>query len=168
MPAAGKSTIGVILAKAMGFRFVDSDLLIQETEGRLLSEIIVEEGIDSFIAIENRINAGILAERSIISPGGSVVYGEEAMEHLREIGTVVYLRLSYTVLKKRIGNPKKRGVVLKDGQSLKDLYKERCPLYEKYAHIIVDADGLSVGQLMQKTREAIETFRNGKEKLGGT
>ena len=90
MPGSGKSTIGVILAKELGYQFVDADLLIQEQEKRLLKEIISEEGIEGFIAIENQVNASIEADRTVIATGGSVVYGKEAMEHLGEIATVIY------------------------------------------------------------------------------
>ena len=137
MPGVGKSTIGVILAKELGYQFVDADLLIQKQEKRLLKEIISEEGIEGFIAIENQVNASIEANRTVIATGGSVVYGREAMEHLGEIATVIYLKLSYKALRKRLGNLKNRGVVLRDGQTLKDLYEERVVLYEKYADKVV-------------------------------
>lgn len=138
MPGVGKSTVGVVLAKILGYHFVDTDLVIQEKEGRLLKEIIAEEGNDGFIRIEERINAELEAERSVIAPGGSVIYGERAMEHFKEIGTVVYLKASYEVINARLSNLKGRGVVLKEGQTLKDLYNERCVLYEKYADVTVD------------------------------
>lgn len=150
MPGVGKSTAGVVLAKVLGYQFLDADLVIQEKENRLLHEIIKEEGTDKFIEIENRVNAGINAEKSVIATGGSVVYGKEAMEHLKEIGTVVYLKLPYEVLEKRLHNIKGRGVVLKEGQKLRDLYEERVPLYEKYADIIVDETNLSVEDTIEK------------------
>ena len=144
MPGSGKSTVGVVLAKMKGFFFLDSDLLIQEKEGRLLSEIIEQEGNDGFLSIEDRINAGISCERTVIATGGSAVYGAHGMEHLKEIGTVVYLKLSYEELTLRLGNLKGRGVVLKEGQTLKELYEERVSLYEKYADITVEEDGLGI------------------------
>lgn len=152
MPGVGKSTIGVILAKQLGYQFVDADLLIQQQEKRLLHQIITQEGVEGFLAIENRVNASIDAERSVIATGGSVVYGKEAMEHLRSIGTVVYLKLSYEALQSRLRNLKDRGVVLREGQTLLDLYQERTPLYEKYADLVVDEEGLDIEQ----TREQIE------------
>ncbi len=152
MPGVGKSTIGVILAKQLGYQFVDADLLIQQQEKRLLHQIITQEGIEGFLAIENRVNASIDAERSVIATGGSVVYGKEAMEHLRSIGTVVYLKLSYEALQRRLRNLKDRGVVLREGQTLLDLYQERTPLYEKYADLVIDEEGLDIEQ----TREQIE------------
>lgn len=148
MPGVGKSTLGVVLAKELGFQFVDADLLIQERENRLLKEIIAEDGVEGFLKIENDVNASIRAEKTVIATGGSVIYGSEAMEHLKEIGTVVYLKLDYETLDSRLGNLKGRGVVLKDGQTLKDLYDERIPLYEKYADVIVDEGGLDLEQTL--------------------
>ena len=141
MPGAGKSTIGVVLAKVLGYQFLDSDLLIQKQEKRRLSEIIEEEGYKGFQEVENRVNASIEAENTVIATGGSVVYCEEAMEHLKSIGTVVYLKLSLNALSKRLGNLKGRGVLLKEGQTLAGLYEERTPLYEKYADIVIDEEG---------------------------
>mgnify|MGYP000805067071 CR=1 FL=1 len=153
MPGVGKSTVGVILAKVLGFQFVDADLVIQEKEGKLLREIIAEEGPDGFIAVENRINSEIEAHHSVIATGGSVVYGKEAMEHLRQIGTVIYLKLDYQTVKRRLGNLKARGVVLEEGQTLHDLYCERIPYYEKYADITVELDKLSIGDSLEKVLE---------------
>ena len=141
MPGAGKSTIGVVLAKVLGYQFLDSDLLIQKQEKRRLSEIIEEEGYKGFKDVENRVNESIEAENTVIATGGSVVYCEEAMEHLKSIGTVVYLKLSLNALSKRLGNLKGRGVLLREGQNLTDLYEERTPLYEKYADIVIDEEG---------------------------
>ena len=117
MPAVGKSTVGVVVAKRLGMEFIDTDLLIQKQEGRLLREIIADVGEDGFLAIENQVNCQVNAERAVISPGGSVVYCEEAMKHFKEIGTVVYLKASYRTIKERIRSPKKRGVVLREGQT---------------------------------------------------
>ena len=148
MPGVGKSTIGVILAKELGYQFVDADLLIQKQEKRLLKEIISEEGIEGFIAIE--------ANRTVIATGGSVVYGREAMEHLGEIATVIYLKLSYKALRKRLGNLKNRGVVLRDGQTLKDLYEERVVLYEKYADITIDEENKNLEETLQSIVDSLE------------
>ncbi|MBQ6635279.1 MAG: shikimate kinase [Lachnospiraceae bacterium] len=137
MPASGKSTVGVILAKVIGFDFIDSDLLIQRREGMRLSEIIEKKGVDGFIEVENEVNASIEAEQSVIATGGSAVYGKEAMEHFREIGAVIYLQVDYEVIRKRLHNIKRRGVALRENQTLRDLYDERCALYEKYADMIV-------------------------------
>lgn len=152
MPGSGKSTVGVLLAKRLGKRFVDTDLLIQEQENRLLSEIIQEEGLERFIEIENQVNASLLAENSVIAPGGSAVYGREAMEHFKEIGEIVYLKLSFRSVARRLGDLTKRGVVFRPGQTLKALYKERCPLYEKYADYIVECDGKKIGETLEAVR----------------
>lgn len=156
MPGAGKSTMGVILAKVAGLDFVDADLLIQARENRLLSEIIEQEGVDAFLAIEEQVNASIKTEYAVIATGGSVVYGKTAMEHLRDIGTVVYLRLSYDAVASRLVNIKGRGVALREGQTLRELYEERCVLYEKYAHITVDEEGLGIEETVEKTLQALK------------
>ena len=160
---SGKSTIGVILAKELGYQFVDADLLIQKQEKRLLKEIISEEGIEGFIAIENQVNASIEANRTVIATGGSVVYGREAMEHLGEIATVIYLKLSYKALRKRLGNLKNRGVVLRDGQTLKDLYEERVVLYEKYADITIDEENKNLEETLQSIVDSLELNSEGTE-----
>lgn len=156
MPGVGKSTVGVILAKVLGYQFVDADLLIQKQEGKKLKDIIAERGTDGFIEVENRVNASIEAEETIIATGGSVVYGKEAMEHLKEIGQVVYLELPYRVLEHRLRDIKGRGVVLREGQTLKDLYEERTPLYEKYADIVISEKGLNVEETVSRLVEALD------------
>ena len=158
MPGVGKSTIGVVLAKLLGYQFVDADLVIQQKEGKLLHEIIAEVGPEGFIEVENRINSGIRAERSVIATGGSVVYGSEAMAHLKEIGTVLYLKLPYGELSRRLSDIKGRGVVLKEGQTLRSLYEERVPLYESYADITVDEHGLGVEETIGKIMELKDRF----------
>ena len=155
MPGVGKSTAGVVLAKVLGYEFIDADLIIQQQEGKLLREIIAEVGTDGFIEVENRVNSQIEVEKSVIATGGSVVYGKEAMQHLREIGTVVYLKVSYDIWEKRLHDIKGRGVVLKDGQDLRGLYEERVPLYEKYADITVCEDNLNVEQTIEKITEQL-------------
>lgn len=155
MPGAGKSTLGVLLAKAMNYRFVDTDLVIQEKEGRLLREIIEQDGMERFKEIENKVNAELEAERSVIAPGGSVVYAKEAMEHFKEIGHVVYLCVSCEEIRKRVGDLKKRGVVFAEGQNLQSLYEERVPLYEKYADIVISCDGEEVGDVLSSIIEAV-------------
>lgn len=155
MPGSGKSTVGVLLAKRKRKKFVDTDLFIQEQEERLLSEIIEEEGLERFVQIENEVNASLLTENSVIAPGGSAVYGKEAMEHLREMAQVVYLKLSYESVAKRLGDLKARGVVFRPGQDLKSLYEERCPLYEKYADYVVECDGLEIGETLEKVMKVL-------------
>lgn len=152
MPGVGKSTVGVILAKVLGYQFIDADLVIQKRENRLLHEIISEEGLDGFLKAEESANVYIAQneEKSIVATGGSVVYCEKAMQELKKTGRVIYLELEYDQLKKRLGNLKGRGVVLKDGQDLRGLYEERIPLYEKYADLTVNEKNLDVEQTLQK------------------
>lgn len=150
MPGAGKSTIGVILAKVLGYNFIDSDLLIQEQEGCLLKDIIDSRGLDGLIAVEEKVNAGIITDRTVIATGGSVIYGEKAMKHLKSIGTIVYIKLSCKTIASRLGNIRQRGIVMRKNQTLADLYNERCPLYEKYADLVIDAEGLDVEELLEQ------------------
>ena len=150
MPGAGKSTVGVVLAKNLGMSFMDSDLVIQEQEGRKLHELIGQFGIDGFIEIEERVNASLEVKNSVIATGGSVVYGSKAMEHLNEIGTVCYLKLSYDTIADRLGDLEQRGVVLKQGQSLSDLYEERTPLYEKYAGLTIDCENKTIREIVNE------------------
>ena len=157
MPGAGKSTLGVVLAKVLGCQFLDSDLLIQKQEKRKLHEIIAREGYEGFQKIENQVNASIETENTVIATGGSVVYCEEAMEHLKEISVVVYLKLDFEEMERRIGDPVARGVVLKNGMTLRKLYDERTPYYERYADIVFDEAELSAeesaGRLAELVRE---------------
>ncbi len=156
MPAAGKSTVGVLLAKRLGYAFVDVDIVIQQKTKKLLKQIIAEEGMDGFMAVENRINGELDVDQSVIAPGGSVIYGREAMEHLKEISTVVYLKLTYEEVEARLGNLVDRGVVLKEGMTLRNLYDERVPYYEKYADITIEEAGKSVGAVVDELRDIME------------
>ncbi len=155
MPGVGKSTIGVILAKELGYQFVDSDLLIQQQEEKLLKDIIAEKGVDGFLVVENQVNASIRTEHSVIATGGSAVYGKEAMEHFKKTGVVVYLKCSYEALEKRLGDLKGRGVVLKDGQTLRDIYEERSVLYEKYADFVIVEDGRDIEETLALILKAL-------------
>lgn len=150
MPASGKSSVGVVLAKRLGMKFIDGDLLIQEAYGRRLKDIIAEYGQEGFREIEDRINAEIDIENAVISPGGSVIYGKKAMEHLKEISTVVYLELSYSAVRSRLGDLKERGVSLKANQTLRDLYDERVPLYQMYADITVNEMKKSITKIVNE------------------
>ncbi len=146
MPASGKSTIGVILAKKLGYEFIDSDIVIQRETGKKLSTLIKELGIEEFLKLEDSINSSIDAQNTIISTGGSAVYGENAMKHFQDIGEIIYLRTNFEALSERILDMDKRGVVHKAQQSLKDVYKERGILYKKYATIVVDLDNKSLDE----------------------
>lgn len=150
MPGAGKSTVGVVLAKKLGFAFLDSDLLIQSREGKLLHEIIEEQGVEKFWAIEEETNLSIDAGRTVIATGGSVIYGSRAMEHLGQNGVIVYLQLSCEEIARRLGDLNERGVTLREGQTLETLYAERVPLYEKYAHVTMACEGLSIREIVEE------------------
>ena len=155
MPGVGKSTVGVILAKILGYKFVDTDLVIQEKEKKLLRDIISERGIDGFIETENRICSRLKAEKCVIATGGSVVYGKQAMKHLSDIGTIVYLKLDYRKLRYRLGNIRNRGVVIRKGQRLIELYNERTQLYEKYADVVIDENGCNIEKTVGKILDSI-------------
>ena len=148
MPGCGKSTLGVILAKELGMDYADTDLLIQKQYGKLLKDIIAERGVDGFLAAEEEVCSRISLQKTVIATGGSIVYGERAMEHLRQNGTLVYLRLSYETISKRLADLQLRGVALKEGQDLKALYEERVPLYEHWADLTVDEEGLDLEQTL--------------------
>ena len=155
MPGSGKSTVGVLLAKAVGYGFVDSDLVVQAREGRLLSRIIAEEGVENFLRIEEKINSELCTDRCVIATGGSVIYGPKAMAHLKAIGRIVYLKLSYPELESRLSNLEGRGVAIKEGYTLKDLYDERVPLYEKYADVVAELDGKDITGALKTVLEAL-------------
>ena len=150
MPGAGKSTIGVVLAKKLGYEFIDSDIVIQNKYKKILQELINEHGIDGFEKIENDVNKNLNTKNSVIATGGSAIYGKEAMEHFDSIGTVIYLNLPYEEIEQRLGNLEERGVTIKKGQTLKDLYNERTPLYKKYANVIIDCQGKTIREIVEE------------------
>ncbi len=160
MPGCGKSTVGVVLAKTLGYRFLDSDLVIQESENRLLSEMIEEDGLVKFLEIENHINASLNVNKTVIATGGSVIYGREAMEHFQKTGIIVYIKLPYEEIRHRLGDLAKRGVAIKEGQELRGLYEERVPLYEKYADIIIEENGMTISQTALEIKKQV--LENGK------
>lgn len=157
MPGSGKSTLGIVLAKIMNKQFMDADIVIQNQCDKTLQKLIDAMGPEGFIQVENEILSGLSAENTVIATGGSAVYSDEAMRHLAEIGTVVYLKISYEQLVSRLSDLQERGVVLKGGigMSLRELYDERLPLYEKYAGITVDVDDLSITAAARKVAAAI-------------
>ncbi len=155
MPGAGKSTVGVVLAKKLGYDFLDSDLLIQKVTGKRLQELITERGFDGFNILENEINQTIQVSKYVIATGGSAVYGAEAMEHFQKIGKIVYLKLSFDAVQKRLGNLSDRGVSMKVNQTLRDLYQERMPLYEKYADITIDCEQTELRDVVEMIYQKI-------------
>ena len=158
MPGCGKSTLGVLLAKSLGMTFLDTDLVIQDREHALLSQLIRTHGSDGFLALEESICAQLDVNNSVIATGGSAIYSEPAMKHLSEIGRVVYLKISFDELKCRLADFSERGVVMRDGigMSLRELYDERLPLYEKYADITVDVNDLSITAAARKVAAALK------------
>ena len=167
MPTSGKSTAGVILAKIMGLSFVDTDLLIQGRSGRKLHEIISQDGLDAFLALEEEVCLSLKEQGSVIATGGSVVYGQRAREHLKELGVVVYLDIDFDTLERRLHNVKQRGVVLREGQTIRDLYEERRMLYAKYADITVSEAGLDMEQTVDSIRKGVVIYQSRKEKCTG-
>ncbi len=156
MPACGKSTMGVVLAKTLGMSFVDTDLLIQEEENEKLQNIIDERGMQEFLAVEERVLSSVNVENSVVSTGGSAVYSDKAMKHLKENGTVVYIKLSLEEIERRLNNIKTRGIAMKPGETLADLYALRVPLYEKYADITVETEGFSIEESIEALIGALE------------
>lgn len=156
MPGCGKSTLGVVLAKALGMEFLDSDIEIQRMRHQKLSEILEEVGDDGFREVENAVNAGLNVQHTVVATGGSVIYGREAMEHLKAIGTVIYLRLSYPAIEERLGDLHARGVTIRPGQTLRDLYNERCPIYESWADVVMDCGGLRLREIVEQLRKKLQ------------
>lgn len=155
MPGVGKSTIGVVLAKKLGMRFVDSDLVIQEQEGRLLHTIIEEDGLEGFLQTENRVNAALAVHNSIVATGGSVIYGEAAMQHLKSLGKVIYLKLSLPGIEERLGDLQERGVAMRPEQTLSSLYEERVKLYERYADYVCDCEDKMIREIVAVLAEYV-------------
>ncbi|MCI6711222.1 MAG: shikimate kinase [Anaerovoracaceae bacterium] len=156
MPACGKSTLGVVLAKTLGMKFVDTDLLIQEVQNCKLQEIIDERGMQEFLRIEEKVLSEIEVENSIISTGGSAVYSDKAMKHLGSIGDVVYIKLSLDEIERRLNNIKTRGIAMKPGETLADLYNMRVPLYEKYADITIETEGMGIEESIEVLIEKLK------------
>ncbi len=150
MPGAGKSTTGVLIAKELGKTFVDVDLLIQEREDALLQEIIDRVGFDEFLVIEESVLLDLDVDNAVIAPGGSIIYSEKAVDHLKQNGLFVYLKLDYGEIERRISNIASRGIVFGEGKGLIDLYEERTVLYEKYADLTIDCFGLSIEDVTQE------------------
>lgn len=156
MPGSGKTTLGTELAEVLGYGYIDSDSVIVARMGKCLNEIIAEVGREGFLDVEAKVNGELCADRCVIATGGSVIYRAQAMEKLKTLGTVVYLKLPYEVIEKRLGDLQKRGVAIKEGFTLKDLYDERAPLYEKYADVTVELKGAPIAQSVQEIVRALQ------------
>ena len=156
MPAAGKSTVGVILAKTLGMHFVDTDILIQEKEGELLQNIIDKKGNDYFKHVEEKVLCGMDARDTVISTGGSAIYYPAAMEHLKKDGIVIYIDVEFEEIERRLDNISTRGITLAKGETLKDLYNKRVPLYEKYADLTLKSEaGMTVEECIDAIVKAL-------------
>lgn len=158
MPGSGKSSVGVVLAKALGMCFLDVDLLIQERENALLQNILDARGVDAFLDLERDAICSIACHGTVIAPGGSCICREEAIEHMRTLGTVVYLELSLPEVEGRIHNLATRGIALEPGQTLADVYEYRTPRYRRCAHITVSADGQSLADTVEAVKEALAAY----------
>jgi len=159
MPGCGKSTVGVVLAKTSGKDFTDTDLLIQEHEGELLQNIIDHNGIEYFKKIEAKVLTELTKKNCVIATGGSAIYYPEAMNHLKSQGAVIYIKLSLETIKKRLDNMKTRGIAMESGVTLEMLYKQRIPLYEEYADIVIDGENKDVEELVTMMLKELATKR---------
>ena len=167
MPGSGKSTVGVVLAKALGLRFLDVDLLIQEREGALLQEIIDSQGVERFLDLERDAILSLNCRGTVVAPGGSCVCREESSAHMRGLGTVAYLQLSLEDVTKRIRNLSSRGIALQPGQTLADVYQYRAPLYERCAHITVPIRGQSLAETVESVKQALAKRSAEPSRTGG-
>lgn len=157
MPGSGKSTVGVVLAKTLGYSFLDVDLVIQERQGKLLQALLNTLGTEGFLDLEGATIRSLRPQKTVLAPGGSCVLRRDAMEHLKSLGRVVYLRLSYDALESRIHNLATRGIAFAPGQTLRDVYDQRAPLYERYADLTVDADGQTLVETLSAVQEALSS-----------
>ena len=159
VPGAGKSTVGVLLAKALKMPFIDTDLLIQRQEDSYLQELIDTRGIDAFIQIEENIILSLDVRNNVIATGGSVIYSESAIEHLRANGILVLLDTKMYQLERRLKNTQTRGIAMKGHQSLASLYNERMPLYRKYADLIIDCSKKHIDTIVLEIKEKVNCFK---------
>ena len=156
MAGAGKSTVGMALAQTLGWAFMDSDYLMEALYADRLQSVTDALSKEAFLDLEAVVLGSIRVQRTVIATGGSVVYGAEAMAHLKSIGTVVYLRLTCENITERLGDLHARGVTIKPGWTLRDLYNERCPLYEQYADIVQDCDGLRLQDVVAELQKKLK------------
>ena len=157
MSGSGKSTLGVVLAKRLGYDFVDTDILIQQKYHKLLQEIIDSEGNAEFARKEEKVLSEVDFKRTVISTGGSAIYYEKAMENLKRQGLVVYLAVPYEEIMRRIISPAKRGILIPEGMTLEDVWREREPLYRHYADLTLPVVREKVETTVQRLQQAIES-----------
>ena len=156
MPGSGKSTIGILLAKSIKYRFIDTDIFIQSKEGKYLQDIINVQGLETFLKIEEKYLLSLKLNRSVIATGGSAIYSEKTMRKLKSDGTILFLDVSFNLIKRRINNLYTRGIVKKPGQNLKDIHSERKPLYQRYADITINCNNKNQGEIVSEIEELIE------------
>jgi len=155
MPGCGKSTIGIVLAKAIGYSFIDTDLIIQNREGKLLQQIINDNGSACFLNAEESALLSVSADNTVISTGGSAVFSQKGMEHLKHNGITIFINVSLPNIEKRLQNIKTRGIAGAESQSIEEIYNKRMPLYEKYADYIIDCDSLDISTNMAKIKACL-------------
>jgi shikimate kinase len=155
MPASGKSTVGVILAKTLGMNFIDTDLLFQTKTGELLQNMIDSKGMKAFLKAEEDTLLSIESENTVIATGGSAVYSEAAMTYLASLGIIVYLELSFETIQARMDNINTRGIAMGPGENLQSLYEKRIPLYERYADILVNIERLTIEESVKAIIEQL-------------
>jgi shikimate kinase len=163
MPGAGKSTVGVLLAKRLSLAFLDTDLVIQQRERRTLQQIVDAEGATALRGIEEAYVRGLACAHTVIATGGSVIYSEPAMRRLHEHGRIVYLDVPLAELERRVTDVETRGLVRRAGQSLRALFEEREPLYRRWADVCVDCDALRPDELVERIVAALSARRGGEE-----
>ena len=158
MPGSGKSTIGVVLAKHLGYTFIDSDIVIQEKHKKLLCELIDEFGEKGFLKIENDVNKSLDVDRTVIATGGSAVYSEESMMHLKKSSIFVYLKVNNSELDNRVTDLKERGVVTNGKETMQEIFEDRTRLYQRYADVTIDEDefsAISVPKIVEEIEELV-------------
>lgn len=156
MPGAGKSTVGVLLAKEVSLNFLDVDVFMQGHESRRLQEIIDNDGIDIFMTLEEKYLKEINVDHHVISTGGSAIYSDSGIKHLQQTSTIIYLSINLDTLKERLGDFSTRGVVIKPGQTFLDLYKERCTLYNQAADLVIDCNGKTQDQIVHEIKKVLK------------
>ncbi len=155
MPGAGKSTVGVLLAKRLGYNFVDTDLILQSEQQCRLQEIIAKVGLEEFKQLEADVMCNLATTHSVVATGGSAVYSARAMAHLQKLGQLVFIDIPLAELQTRVVDMDTRGLVIGPGESYEKLYQERQPLYEQYAEVTIAGAGLTVDAVAAAIEEQV-------------